>query len=192
MYNNDQINDGLLHNDEMIVKHLYKNDYPAISKWIKRNNGSKEDSDDIFQEALLFIIVKIREGSFSLSCNFSTYLFSISKHLWFQELKIRKKRVLEDFNEFFDLSFEDDDYDDTYDKMQKILRDQIARLDIRSQRFLLLCIQNKSISQIMQIMGFKNAQAVADKKQNCRKILIKKILNCVEFKKLNHEISPDT
>jgi DNA-directed RNA polymerase specialized sigma24 family protein len=65
---------------------LHKFYFPSISYHIRQNNGSKEDAEDIFQEAIIVLLQKIREADFVLTSSLKTYLFAISKNLWFKRL----------------------------------------------------------------------------------------------------------
>jgi len=60
MYTNKEILDGLIRDDEAIVKNIYRKLHPMISSWIKKNNGSSDDTKDILQEAFLILIVDKR------------------------------------------------------------------------------------------------------------------------------------
>jgi RNA polymerase sigma factor (sigma-70 family) len=187
MYNNKEIIDGLICNDRKIINNLYKTQYPIILGWIKKNSGSADDTDDIFHEAFLIVIRKIRAKRLFLNCSFSTYLFSICKHLWFQELRNRSRvqpTEINDFNEPID----SDSNDELEEKKLQIYLTQLKLLEAKCRQLLLLYCKKKSLPEIMQIMGFRNTQAVADKKKNCRKKLLNNLLNCKEYKELQIEI----
>jgi RNA polymerase sigma factor (sigma-70 family) len=188
MYNNKEIIDGLIHDDRKIISNIYKTQYPIVSGWIKKNSGSADDSQDIFHEAFLVIIRRIRAKGLSLEKgSFSTYLFAICKHLWYQELRNRSRvqRIeIQDFNEPMD----SESYDELEEKKLQIFLDQINLLETKCRKLLLLYCEKKSLPEIMRIMGFKNTQAVADKKKNCRKKLIQNLLNNKEYKELQGEI----
>lgn len=156
--------------------------------WIKKNNGTVDDTEDILQEAFLIIIRKLKTEGLNLNCNFSTYFFSICKHLWFQELRNRSRVKLKEMQEFYWLANEVLEYDELEEKKLKLFLKQINLLEEKCRQLLLLYCKKKSISEIMKLMGFKNEQAVADKKKNCRKKLIKNLLNCKEYKELQNEI----
>ena len=58
---------------------------------VTQNSGDKEDAKDIFQDAMVIIYEKIRLNKLGLSSAFHTFLFSICRNLWLQELTKRKK-----------------------------------------------------------------------------------------------------
>lgn len=187
MYSNDEIIDGIIRNDQRIIEIIYKTQYPIVYGWIRKNKGTSEDTDDLFHEAFIIILRKIKAEGLYLNCSFSTYLFSICKHLWFQELR-KKSRMLPIEALELNNPIENDSYDNLEDEKLQIFLNQLDLLDVKCRQLLLLYCKRNSLNEIMKLMGFKNAQAVADKKKNCRKKLIKNLLNCKEYRRLQSEI----
>jgi RNA polymerase sigma factor (sigma-70 family) len=65
---------------------LYKH-FPMIRKLVRSNGGNTKDAEDIFQEALIILIRKAKDKDFRLTAQLSTYLFSVSRFLWKDQLK---------------------------------------------------------------------------------------------------------
>jgi RNA polymerase sigma factor (sigma-70 family) len=82
-------------NDQALFA-LYKN-FPAVKKLLRLNGGHTADAEDIFQEALIILCRKIKETDFTLTAQLSTYLFSVCRFLWKDELKKRKNPTVHDF-----------------------------------------------------------------------------------------------
>jgi DNA-directed RNA polymerase specialized sigma24 family protein len=61
--------------------------FPAARKMILRNGGTGQDAEDIFQEALIVFCRRIEDPDFQLTSKPSTYLFSVCRFLWKDELK---------------------------------------------------------------------------------------------------------
>jgi RNA polymerase sigma factor (sigma-70 family) len=79
---------------------LYKN-YPQVEKLILSKGGSKEDAKDVFQEALIIFYQKVVNTDFKLTSAISTYLYSVCRFLWKDELIKRKgKQAVVVFFEF--------------------------------------------------------------------------------------------
>jgi len=74
---------------------LYKH-YPMVRRLIRTTGGTTKDAEDIFQEALIILIKKIRTENFQLTAQPGTYLFSVSRYLWKDELKRRNRQVPHD------------------------------------------------------------------------------------------------
>src|ERR1043166_3932789 len=60
--------------------------------WVRNNGGSGDDAADIFQEAMVVLFEKAQHEDFRLSCKIGTYLFAVSKHLWFKKLERSKRQ----------------------------------------------------------------------------------------------------
>ena len=45
------------------------------------------DAADLFQEAMVVLFGKAQDKDFRLTCSIGTYLFAISKHLWYKKLQ---------------------------------------------------------------------------------------------------------
>jgi len=70
--------------------------FPMIRKMIRQHGGTLQDAEDIFQEALIILCRKIKETDFQLTAQLSTYLFSVCRFLWKDELKKRQHLVVAD------------------------------------------------------------------------------------------------
>jgi RNA polymerase sigma factor (sigma-70 family) len=71
--------------------------FPVIRKMIVKNSGTRQDAEDIYQEALIILMRKSKEDGFALSCSVNTYLYSVCRYLWNDQLKARSKKVEVDF-----------------------------------------------------------------------------------------------
>jgi RNA polymerase sigma factor (sigma-70 family) len=70
----------------LALNSLYKH-FPMIRKLIRSNGGNTKDAEDIFQEALIILIRKAKDKDFRLTAQLSTYLFSVCRFLWKDQLK---------------------------------------------------------------------------------------------------------
>jgi RNA polymerase sigma factor (sigma-70 family) len=70
---------------------LYTDYFPVFKLFVLRNNGSIEDAEDIFQEAMMVLVEKLRQDDFVLSASLKTYVMAIAKNLWFKQLRDAKK-----------------------------------------------------------------------------------------------------
>jgi RNA polymerase sigma factor (sigma-70 family) len=74
----------------LVLKGLYKC-FPEAKKYILSNNGSEEDAQDIFQDALVILYKKVHSNTLTLTSSLKNYLFAIVKNCWLQELRRRNK-----------------------------------------------------------------------------------------------------
>jgi len=78
---------GLARNDKKAVETIYRENYSTVQSLIINNNGSADDAKDIFQEAMIVLYEKARSGTFELSCQIKTYIYSVSRRLWLKRLQ---------------------------------------------------------------------------------------------------------
>jgi RNA polymerase sigma factor (sigma-70 family) len=69
---------------------LYRN-FPMMQKMILANGGTKQDAEDIFQDALVIFCRKAKEYDFQLTSQLSTYLYGICYFLWKDEKRRSQK-----------------------------------------------------------------------------------------------------
>src|SRR4051812_40954023 len=78
------------------IRQLYRSQFAATKAYIKQNNGSDEDAEDIFQEVILSFIELVKKDKFRGESSIATFLFSITRHTWLNELKKRGRSKLRD------------------------------------------------------------------------------------------------
>lgn len=71
---------------------LYVQNFSIIQHFINKNSGNDDDAADVFQNAVLAFYKKIKSGEFKLTCSIQTYLYSVSRNLWLDELRAKKKQ----------------------------------------------------------------------------------------------------
>lgn len=86
-YTDTELLEGLAAGDRNAVVTLYKLYHSVLTKWILSRGGLESDAEDVFQEALVVIFEKAKSPEFCLTCKLSTYLFAISKRLWFKKIE---------------------------------------------------------------------------------------------------------
>ena len=67
--------------------------FPSVSHFIRKNGGDQEDARDVFQESLLIFYRNVQKPDFVLTSSLNTYLFSIVKYLWKDQLKKKNRAV---------------------------------------------------------------------------------------------------
>ncbi len=178
---------GIAKRKERIVNHVYQTCYPDIRKLILANGGSRHDAEDIFQEAMLIIYRKITEQGLVLTCRFKTYLYSVCRFLWLQELEKRKSNQKR--QDHVELIIDDNDRRNAREtEIFRIYETHFRELSKECQKVLNMYFQKASMEEICVVMGYKNVQIAKDKKYRCKKTLMTRIHNNPEFKRLQNEI----
>ena len=82
---------GLAKNDKNAVETIYKENYSMVQALITNNNGTADDARDIFQETMIVLFENASSGSFELTCQLKTYIYSVSRRLWLKRLQQLKR-----------------------------------------------------------------------------------------------------
>lgn len=187
-YTDDQILKGILRHDNVVLAYIYKQYFYKVNAFVKKNNGDEDDVNDIFQEAIIIIYRKLKENDLLFeNRSFEVYLFSVCRFLWLKELE---KRRLDKIKLNDSLSFQDEIYDDdlvaVVEKNERFLLYQKHFRNISSdcQKILQLFFEKVPIKQIAHIMGFKSEKYVKTRKFKCKELLIERIKQDVEYKKI--------
>ncbi len=91
VYTEHQLLAALAAGDRKATEQIYRQHFPIVSGWLVKNGGSSADAADLFQEAMVVLYGKAEDESFRLTCSIGTYLFAISKHLWYKKLQRQSK-----------------------------------------------------------------------------------------------------
>lgn len=151
---------------------------------VVRNSGSSEDAQDIFQEALLAIFHNASSADFELTCQFGTYLYSISRNLWLKHL--RKRNV-----QFIDIEGVEDiidsnDLDEVTLRLNRyhLYKKKFAEIGEQCQQLLLRFMQGADMKTIAEEFGFTSVAYAKKRKFKCKELLITKIEQDEDYKKM--------
>jgi len=147
-----------------------------IQALIINNNGSAEDAKDIFQEALMVLYERVRSGSFELSCQIKTYLYSVSKRLWLKKLGLNRRFKTQEKIEESTYPIENDleigqKRDAEFEMMEKAL----SQLGEPCQSLLeAYYLQKLTMQEIASSYGYTNTDSAKNQKYKCL-VRLKKI-----------------
>ncbi|MBN1115820.1 MAG: sigma-70 family RNA polymerase sigma factor [Bacteroidales bacterium] len=187
-YSDEQILKGILRHDNLILQYIYKEYYYKVSFFIKKNQGSEDDANDVFQEAIIVIYRKLKENDLIFDkSSFHGYLFSVCRFLWLKQLEKRKieKDKLNDT-----LPYQDDLYDDNLVEIVEkndrysLYQKHFKTLGSDCQKLLQLFFDKVPLKDIARIMGYKGEKYAKTRKYKCKEILINRIKQDTEYKKI--------
>ncbi len=185
----DEIIQGILKSDENIIKYIYTENYIVVRKFINDNAGSDDETADVFQDALMVIYNKAKEGNLNIYVSFGTYLFSIAKRLWYNELRIkRQKNIVSDLQGIDVIDGVDEfDYELTYNERHKLIWKHFEKLTEDCKKVIKLFIDKHSITEVTDILQFSSEQHTKNRRFRCKNMLIEKIIKDPQFKNLKNE-----
>jgi RNA polymerase sigma factor (sigma-70 family) len=157
---------------------LYKY-FPMMQKLVLSKGGKAEDAEDIYQEALIILYRKVKEADFKLSSQLSTYLYSLCRFLWKDELKKRNKFQFADFETDFD-SAEENQLEQLLESENKtrLAEKVIMELGERCKEILILFYaQNMSMKKIASRMGYSSENTAKNQKYKCLEVAKNRLKN---------------
>ncbi len=188
VYSDEQILKGVLRHDSLILQYIYKQFYYKISYFVRKNQGSEDDASDIFQEAIIIIYRKLKENDLIFEkSSFAGYLFSVCRFLWLKQLE--KRRIeRERLNDT--LPFQENLYDENLVELVNknerygLYQKHFATLSTDCQKLMQLFFEKVPLKEIAKIMGYKSDKYAKTRKFKCKEILVKRIKQDTEFKKI--------
>ncbi|WP_037576426.1 RNA polymerase sigma factor [Sporocytophaga myxococcoides] len=152
--------------DSEAYERLYKYYFPTILSFIKRNKGNEADAEDIFQEAVLVLLQKIRQPNFILTSGLKTYLFAIAKNLWLKQL--RDKKVISSNN----IESWQNDVELPHEASEKSLDQKLSewlkRITENCQKILIaIFFYKEPMDNLIKKMGWKNKHTGANQQYKC-------------------------
>jgi RNA polymerase sigma factor (sigma-70 family) len=147
---------------------LYQFYFPSIAAYISNTYGNTEDAEDIFQEAIIVLLQKIRHTDFVLSSSLKTYLFAIAKNLWHKRLRDNKLIPVTNFEKYqkentsFSIELKSE-----HSKEEK-MTSWLTKITVNCQRILkAIFFYKEPMNSLMQKMGWKNKHTAANQQYKC-------------------------
>ncbi len=181
--------------NEKAFSKLYQYYYGFVENYICKNNGTKEDAQDIFQETLIVFLEKLKKDDFYLTASLKTYIIVISKNMWLNVLRKNKKMTVyslansdedeSDFNQKIIETILSKEFDNELENEKPLvekLDDYFSRLTSHCQNLLSTIVEEQKITEeIQKEFGYTTRHNLHNQKHKCVQQL-KKIKALAEFK----------
>ncbi|MCB2196646.1 MAG: sigma-70 family RNA polymerase sigma factor [Bacteroidetes bacterium] len=180
---NKIIIEGIRNQDKQILKNIYQTYFSTIKRMVMDNYGSEQDAKDVFQEGIIIIYRKAKEGNINLTSSFKSYIYGVCRYIWKKQLTQRKENTekLEGYVEYEvipDVTFDEYEKNEQYKLYQK----HFKRLEKDCQKVLQLFLKKVPLKDIAEIMGIESQQYVKRKKYKCKEQLVRYIKNDPKFR----------
>lgn len=158
-----QIQEG----SQKALQYLYKLHYGMIENLIRKNNGSDEDAQEIYQEAMLVVYDKLQKPDFKLSCSLKTYIYSVCRNMWMYQLRKTEQNQarFSDFEQFIpveeDIAGENPEYEAILGEVMNLIDDKCRQL------LELFYYHSLSLEIIAEKLGYNNSNTAKSKKNKC-------------------------
>src|SRR5450759_2040431 len=91
LHNDARILDLMRRGDEEALVILFDASRRAVTSYVRNNNGTTDDAEDMLQEALIVLWEKVRSGNFHYDAKLSTFIVAVVKNLWLRRLARQRK-----------------------------------------------------------------------------------------------------
>lgn len=188
--NSDQILiEGIKTQNDKAIAELYTEFFPSIRQFIYRNHGNNDDARDIFNDAIMVVVLKGREGELNLNCSLKTYLYAISRNLWLKKIKSERLEMIP-YDQIEDSMLgaglvEENEFDEHRAKL--LYQKHFARMSSICRDLISHFLAGKTYKEIIEEMNFDSESYARKRKYRCIKILIKKIKSDPEYKRIKQD-----
>src|SRR5450631_59527 len=163
---------------EQAILQLYQDHAEVTRSFIMGKGGTEQDADDIFQETVVSFIDSVQKAKFRQESGIRTFLISISKNLWYNE--IRRRQRAGNREKLFDSDREQEDAGISEIIQDRELKKQLNQLlqdlgDSCRKILELFYYENLSMKEIVSHLHYENEQVVRNKKYKCLNQLTEKM-----------------
>lgn len=156
---------------ERPVRILYEQYFETIVVQVNANGGSRDDGADIFQDAIMILVEKVKTGQFRGESSIKTFLSAIARNLWLHELRTRERRKKRE------LFFMEGEETITPAETAFLNKEVIHDLHLLFDEIGDLCkrllkgfyYEDKSMRELLLEFDYENEQVLRNKKSKCMK-----------------------
>jgi RNA polymerase sigma factor (sigma-70 family) len=179
-YSDDQLLQALrsAQPPDWAVRQLYIDCFKMTSSFVLKNNGTMQDAEDIFQEAVVNLIEMTSDGTFRAESSISSFIYALTRNLWLNELRRRGRAQKRE--KAYDDALPDTQMDPVSLLGQRELKTKILTLidglgEICKTILLGFYYEELSIREILTKVDYQNEQVLRNKKSKCMKQLVESL-----------------
>ena len=169
--------------EENLVE-FYRKNFERIKQHIIKNKGNKKDAEDIFQNALLAVLIRFKNDPPNISISFERYFFGVCKNMWRRELHKSKKwgtkpNSVEHVDEASNIALAI-----VEQKRYELFLEKLQQLNDNCREIMELFFSKMTYSDIKRKLSYKNENVVKQRVFKCKQKLIKLIKEDPEYQML--------
>lgn len=160
---------GIALGDAAALETLYRDYFPMVLNMVIQNSGTEDEAKDVFQEGVIVLYDRIKQGDFELSSRLKTYIYSVCRRLWLKQLG-GQGRMFYDVEHYAEIIPVEDDLarhkerDDQMMLMEQALEELGEPCRTIIQDFYM---RNLSMQEICEKFGYTNADNAKTQKYKC-------------------------
>lgn len=161
------------------VKAIYRSHFESLCWYIMNNSGSRQDAEDIFQEVVVNFIDMVQKDKFRGESTIKTFLFSLNRYTWLNELKRRGRAMVRE--EKYERGQERVEMDTSHFIADREGKSEVLKIvgelgETCRKILLLFYYENMSMKEILEVTDYETEQVVRNKKYKCLKQLEQMIM----------------
>lgn len=179
---------GISNRDEAIIREIYAKFFHKIVGYVLKNNGDKSDAKDVFNKAIMQLMVRKNLDSIKDTSTFEAYLFTACRNLWLRELsKIKNKRVTNDH--VTELYYKEKDMAQSTLEQERweLFNEQFKNLSDNCKEILQMLFDKISGKEIQERLGYGSDTTVRQRVFKCKKKLSDLVQKDDRFKTLMYK-----
>ncbi|AMR30513.1 hypothetical protein A0256_03290 [Mucilaginibacter sp. PAMC 26640] len=162
------------HISNQTISFMYRSYFAVLSNHIRQNQGSEQDAEDIFQEVIVTFIEIVRKEKFRGESSIKTFLFTLNKYAWLNELKKRTRASLRE--EKYESERDEDERDVSSFLIERDAKNLVNSLieklgDICKRILTAYYYEGLPMKEILPLVDYDNEQVLRNKKYKCLKNL---------------------
>lgn len=139
----------------------------AVHRHVLENGGSRQDAQDIFQEALVLLDRNVREGRFEGRSMLSTYFVAIAKWRWVT-IRRQQGRYTDLAPAHYDAEVESPEAETIRTEYRELFQEALGQIGDRCRQLLQLYQLDHSMEEIAARMQYSNADVAKKEAYRCR------------------------
>jgi len=156
------------------IRAVYRNHFESLTWLVKNNSGNQQDAEDIFQEVVVNFIELVQKDKFRGESSVKTFLFSMMRHTWLNELKKRGRSEARELKYEKAMGMEELDVSHLIAgrEAKAQVMNIVERLGETCKKILVMFYyEDFSMKEILENLSYESEQVVRNKKYKCLKQL---------------------
>ncbi len=139
----------------------------TVTRYVLANGGTRQDAQDMFQEALVILDRNVREGRYEARSALSTYFVAIAKWRWVT-VRRQQGRYTDLSPTHYDGEVESPEAEAIRTEYRELFQQALAQIGERCRELLRLYQLDHSMEEIAQIMHYNSADVAKKEAYRCR------------------------
>lgn len=159
-YTIEAIMEGLMSDNPIIYRHLDAVYRPKVIKYVRKNSGTHEDGEELYQDVIFDVYLNMEQGKFDVNKGkFEAYFMTITRYRWIDKIRKQNKLIDTTSLDVSDKHMSDTDFaeqaeKDVYNTKARAMREYIQRLNEDERELInLYYFAQKSVEAVAEQTG---------------------------------------